>query len=49
MNKDLFGNAIKDKMHLKDWFIVPPFSILNSSSQEWQDKKKKLYRNIVLQ
>lgn len=41
MNKDLFGNAIKDKMHLKDWFIVPPFSILNSSSQEWQGKKKK--------
>lgn len=41
MNKDLFGNAIKDKMYLKDWFIVPPFSILNSSSQEWQQKKKK--------
>lgn len=43
MNKDLFGNAIKDKMYLKDWFIVPPFSILNSSSQEWQQKKKKWY------
>ena len=38
---DLFGNKIVDKMKLEDWFIVPPFSILNSASKAWQDKKKK--------
>jgi 16S rRNA G966 N2-methylase RsmD len=41
MSKDLFGNEVKDKHKLEDWFIVPPFSILNSSSREWQQKKKK--------
>lgn len=40
-NKDLFGENIKNKMKLEDWFVVPPFSILNSASKEWQNKKKK--------
>jgi DNA modification methylase len=38
---NLFGEPIVDKMKLEDWFIVPPFSILNSASKEWQQKKKK--------
>lgn len=38
---NLFGEQITDKKKLKDWFIVPPFSILNSTSKEWQQKKKK--------
>lgn len=41
MNKDLFGEKIIDRKSLSDWFIVPPFSILNSSTKEWQQKKKK--------
>lgn len=41
MNKDIFGNNIIDRKSLKDWFIVPPFSILNSASKDWQQKKKK--------
>lgn len=39
--KDLFGNKIIDKKKLCDWFVVPPFSILNSTSKDWQLKKKK--------
>lgn len=38
---NLFGEISTDKMKLEDWFIVPPFSILNSSTKEWQQKKKK--------
>jgi len=38
--KDLFGNKIIDKKKLCDWFVVPPFSILNSASNDWQKKKK---------
>lgn len=38
---DLFGNKIIDKKKLEDWYVVPPFSILNSASSEWQQKKKK--------
>lgn len=37
---DLFGEPIIDKKNLADTFIVPPFSILNSSSKEWQQRKK---------
>lgn len=44
--QDLFGNIIYDKKKLSDWFVVPPFSILNSSSKEWQEKKKKWNRLI---
>lgn len=40
-NINLFGENIEDKMKLEDWFVVPPFSILNSASKEWQVKKKK--------
>ena len=39
--KDLFGNKIIDKKKLCDWFVVPPFSILNSTSKDWKLKKKK--------
>jgi DNA modification methylase len=41
MNKDLFGNNIVDKKNLSDWYVVAPFSILNSASSDWQHKKKK--------
>ena len=38
---DLFGNKIQEPIKkLKDWFVVPPFSILNSAGKDWQKKKK---------
>ena len=37
---NLFGEPITDKKNLADTFIVPPFSVLNSSSKEWQQRKK---------
>lgn len=37
---NLFGEVMQDKKNLHDYFIVPPFSILNSSSKEWQQRKK---------
>jgi len=37
---NLFGEVTQDKKNLCDYFIVPPFSILNSSSKEWQQRKK---------
>ena len=39
-NVDLFGNDIIDKKNLSDWFIVPPFSVLNVGSDVWQARKK---------
>jgi DNA modification methylase len=41
MGKDLFGEEEKEPVKkLKDWFVVAPFSILNSASKDWQEKKK---------
>lgn len=40
LNVDLFGNDIVNKKNLSDWFIVPPFSILNVGSDVWQARKK---------
>lgn len=37
---NLFGEIIPDKKNLADYFIIPPFSILNSSSEKWQQRKK---------
>ena len=46
MNRDLFGDKIIYRKSLSDWFIVPPFSILNSASKDWQDKKKVWNKRI---
>lgn len=37
---NLFGEVTQNKKNLADYFIVPPFSILNASSKEWQQRKK---------
>ncbi len=42
---DLFGNKIIKKITLRDKFIEPPFSVLDSKSGSWQNRKKK-WRNI---
>lgn len=41
MAVDLFGNEIKKDVLLRDKFIEPPFSVLDSKSGSWQDRKRK--------
>ena len=38
---DLFGNPVYPKFELKDKFIVPPFSVLDTKTGEWQNRKRK--------
>jgi len=41
MNYDLFGNEIEEKVLLREKFIEPPFSIIDTKQGRWQDRKKK--------
>jgi DNA modification methylase len=41
MNKDLFGKEILKDILLRDKFIEPPFSILDSKSGSWRKRVKK--------
>jgi|7_EtaG_2_1085326.scaffolds.fasta_scaffold74432_1 DNA modification methylase len=41
MNIDLFGNPVIEKYNLKSDFIIPPFSILDTASGDWQNRKEK--------
>lgn len=45
MNKDLFGNEIITNPLLRDRFIEPPFSVLDTKSGNWQ-KRKKLWSRL---
>jgi len=38
--KDLFGNEIKKDVLLRDKFIEPPFSVLDTKSGSWQKRKR---------
>jgi DNA modification methylase len=40
MNLDLFGNEIITNPLLRDKFIEPPFSILDTKSGSWQNRKR---------
>ena len=40
MNIDLFGNEIVADILLRDKFIEPPFSVLDTKSGHWQRRKK---------
>ena len=40
MNKDLFGNIIEVNPLLRDVFLEPPFSVLDSKGGAWQQRKK---------
>jgi len=40
-NLDLFGNEIEEDVILRDKFIEPPFSILDSKSGNWQNRKRQ--------
>jgi len=41
MAVDLFGNEIIEDVLLRDKFIEPPFSILDSKTGNWQRRKKE--------
>ena len=41
MEKDLFGNEIIKDVLLRDKFIEPPFSVLDTKSGNWQNRKRK--------
>jgi DNA modification methylase len=44
---DLFGNIItQDKRKMSDYFVVAPFSILNTTDGDWQ-KRKKRWNNLI--
>ena len=38
-NVDLFGEPVQEKNDLKSEFVVSPFSILDTTSGDWQNKK----------
>ncbi len=41
-NVDLFGEPILDaKRNMRDFFIVPPFSVLNTMEEGWQNRKRR--------
>jgi DNA modification methylase len=40
-NTDLFGNKIIENVLLRDKFTEPPFSVLDSKTINWQNRKKK--------
>jgi DNA modification methylase len=42
--KDLFGNEIKKDVLLRDKFIEPPFSVLDTKSGSWQQRKNQWKR-----
>lgn len=44
MNVDLFGEPIIEDVLLRDKFIEPPFSILDTKSGSWQNRKKQWQR-----
>ena len=41
INKDLFGNEIITDVLLRDKFIEPPFSVLDTKSGNWQNRKRE--------
>tara|TARA_R110002153_G_C13182719_1_gene485244 strand:- start:54 stop:905 length:852 start_codon:yes stop_codon:yes gene_type:complete len=44
MGKDLFGNEIIQDVLLRDKFIEPPFSVLDTKQGNWQRRKKEWMR-----
>ena len=44
MEKDLFGNEIITNPLLRDKFIEPPFSIIDTKGGNWQRRKKEWMR-----
>lgn len=40
MKSDLFGNPVSENVFLRDRFMEPPFSVLDSKGGDWQARKK---------
>ena len=53
-NIDLFGNEIIEDELLRDKFIEPPFSVLDTKSGNWQRRKQqwkklvKVHQNVLI-
>ena len=45
MNKDLFGNEVISDPLLRDKFIEPPFSVLDTKQKNWQ-RRKRLWNQL---
>lgn len=45
MNKDLFGNVVETNPLLRDKFLEPPFSVLDSKGGNWQ-KRKRMWKSL---
>ena len=45
VNYDLFGNVIQKDLILRDKFIEPPFSVLDTKTANWQ-RRKKLWKSL---
>jgi len=41
MAKDLFGNEIIEDVLLRDKFLEPPFSVLDTRQRSWQNRKRR--------
>ena len=41
MAKDLFGNEIIEDVLLRDKFLEPPFSVLDTRQGSWQNRKRR--------
>jgi len=48
MEKDLFGNDVIKDVLLRDKFIEPPFTILDSRGNEWKKRKQKWLSKGIL-
>lgn len=44
MAKDLFGNEIIEDVLLRDKFLEPPFSVLDTRQGSWQNRKRRWQR-----
>ena len=44
-NYDLFGNVVVEPNSLKEKYIIPPFSIFDTASGDWQKRKNK-WKNL---
>jgi len=48
MEVDLFGNAIVKDVFLRDKFMEPPFSVLDTKNGNWQNRKKQ-WKNLGIE
>lgn len=47
-NQDLFGNDVVKDVFLRDIFIEPPFTILDTKNRAWQNRKRQ-WKNLGIE